>query len=196
MAVQIASYSGRELRRWIPEVARLRIEVFRDYPYLYDGDLTYEETYLQRYIECPRAVVVIAHDGATVVGASTALPLADEMDAFRTPFAQAGYPVESVFYLAESVLDFRYRGRGLGVRFFREREAHARALGGMEWATFCAVRRAEDHPAKPMSYQSLDCFWGRRGYAPVLGLTAQLAWREIGEEDETEKTLDFWIKRL
>jgi len=196
MDVRIVSYSGGELARWIPEVARLRIQVFRDYPYLYDGDLAYEEAYLKRYTECPRAVVVLALDGDAVVGASTALPLADEMEAFRTPFAQAGYPVESIFYLAESVLDLRYRGRGLGVRFFEEREAHARKIGGMEWAIFCAVRRPEDHPAKPAGYEPLDRFWAKRGYAPVPGLSAQLAWQEIGEEGESEKTLDFWMKRL
>ena len=50
--------------------------VFRAFPYLYDGSVNYEERYLQTYIRSPRAVIVSASDGGTIVGAATALPLA------------------------------------------------------------------------------------------------------------------------
>jgi len=36
--IRIKRYSGAALQQYIPELARLRIEVFRDFPYLYDGD--------------------------------------------------------------------------------------------------------------------------------------------------------------
>ena len=63
-----------------------------------------------------------------MVGASTALPLADETVEFQQPFIDAGWDPARIFYCAESVVLPAWRGRGLGVRFFAEREAHARCV--------------------------------------------------------------------
>jgi len=41
--IRIERRSGPALLPYIPELARLRIEVFRDFPYLYDGSLDYEK---------------------------------------------------------------------------------------------------------------------------------------------------------
>ena len=46
----------------LDDVARLRIAVFRDWPYLYDGDAAYERDYLRAYTN-PGAVIVTARDG-------------------------------------------------------------------------------------------------------------------------------------
>ena len=40
---------GESLGAALEDVARLRIAVFRTWPYLYDGDLAYEQEYLQTY---------------------------------------------------------------------------------------------------------------------------------------------------
>ena len=61
--------SGAALHRYIPELAQLRMRVFRDFPYLYDGDPEYEARYLQTYVEAPHSVIVLAFDGDRVVGA-------------------------------------------------------------------------------------------------------------------------------
>ncbi|NLC62295.1 MAG: GNAT family N-acetyltransferase, partial [Gammaproteobacteria bacterium] len=95
---------GRDIAPRLDEVARLRIAVFREFPYLYDGDFDYEARYLQAYVETPDSVCVLALDGDRVVGASTGLPLADEEPGFQTPFVERGIPVGEVFYCAESVL--------------------------------------------------------------------------------------------
>ncbi len=47
----------------IDDIARLRIAVFREWPYLYDGDLDYERQYLGRYAQSPGSVCVAAYDG-------------------------------------------------------------------------------------------------------------------------------------
>ena len=41
--IRIERWSGAALEQYIPDLARLRIEVFRDFPYLYDGDYDYEK---------------------------------------------------------------------------------------------------------------------------------------------------------
>ena len=42
MDVTVTTCTGADLKRTLDDLARLRIEVFRDWPYLYDGDLDYE----------------------------------------------------------------------------------------------------------------------------------------------------------
>lgn len=179
---------------YLGELARLRIEVFRAFPYLYDGDLDYESNYLQSYMRTPSAVLVLAEDGERVVGAATALPLVHETDNIVAPFRDAGLDPAGLFYFGESVLMPAYRGRGIGVAFFDHREAHARSVDDVAGACFCGVVRPDDHPLRPPDFEPLDGFWRRRGYAPLPGVTAAFSWKDLGQEVESEKAMAFWIK--
>lgn len=187
--------TGAALVAALDDVARLRITVFRDWPYLYDGDLDYERSYLASYRDSPGAIVVGAFDGARLVGAATGTPMADHAAEFAAPFAGVDVPLDRIFYCAESVLLPEYRGRGLGHAFFDAREAHARALGATH-AAFCSVMRPADHPLRPEGARSNDVFWRKRGYAPLPGVVAEFHWKDIGAAEETVKPLQFWMRRL
>jgi GNAT superfamily N-acetyltransferase len=195
-AIRIERLTGERLHELLPELARLRITVFRAFPYLYDGSLDYEQRYLRTYVEAADSVIVVAFDGETAVGASTGLPLAHEPESLTTPFAEHGFDPAKVFYFGESVLLPEFRGHGIGVGFFREREAYARLLGRFVWAAFCGVVRPADHPRRPEDYVPLDAFWRRRGFSPVDGMLGAISWRDLGEAVETTKPMQFWVKRL
>jgi GNAT superfamily N-acetyltransferase len=193
-ALEVIGLEAAEVKPFIPDLARLRLEVFREYPYLYDGDEAYEATYLSTYTNSPKSFVVLVRDAEAVVGASTAIPLAD-VEAFQKPFREHGYDLRTIFYFGESVLLPAYRGRGLGKRFFIERERRARA-GGFKCAAFCAVDRAADHPFRPASYIPLDAFWQRRGFVKQPALRATFSWKELHEPTESPKSMTFWLKQL
>lgn len=193
--IRIERRSGKDLEKFIPELARLRIAVFRAFPYLYDGDPAYEENYLQTYIDSPDSVIVLAFAGETVVGASTAIPMRHETAAVKRPFLDQGYNPEEVFYCGESVLQKDYRGLGIGVRFFQEREAHARELGGFRFISFCCVERPANH-RRPGNYVPLDAFWHKRGYRKHPELQTWYTWKDLDEDQETPKPMTFWLKPL
>ena len=193
--IAVERLTGAALEAALPDVARLRIAVFRAYPYLYDGDAEYEERYLQVYRDSDAAILVGAYDGDTLVGAATGTPMEDHAADFGAALAGCGVPLERIFYCAESVLLPAYRGRGIGHRFFDLREDHARALGRTH-AAFCGVVRPEGHPARPPEYRPLDAFWRKRGYAPVEGATAHFRWKEVGEAEESDHALQFWMRAL
>ncbi len=193
--MEVRVLTGPALDAALDDVAALRIAVFRDWPYLYDGSLEYERRYLDSYRTSPGAVVVGAFDGPRLVGAATGTPLEDHAEDFAAAFAPTGLPLETVFYCAESVLLPGYRGQGLGHAFFDAREAHARALG-RRFSAFCAVIRPKDHPLKPETYRPLDGFWAKRGYAPLPGVIAHFRWTDVGAAGETEKPLQFWGRPL
>lgn len=184
-----------ELAGRIGEIARLRIAVFRDFPYLYDGDEDYERAYLRPYLDSPGAVVAGAFDGGRLIGAATGTPMEDHAGDFAAAFAGTGLDLPGIFYCAESVLLPDFRGQGIGHRFFDIRERHARDLG-RRYVAFCAVVRPADHPLKPEAYRPLDPFWRGRGYAPLPGAVAEFAWKDLGEARETRKPLQVWIKAL
>ena len=194
--IRVASLTGEEAAQRVPELARLRIAVFREFPYLYDGSLDYEERYLRTYLESRDAVIVAALDGDAIVGAATALPLEDETEEVIAPFAAQGRDVPAIFYFGASVLLRPYRGQGIGVAFFDRREAHARALGRFRWTCFCAVDRSAGHPRRPPGYVPLDAFWEKRGYRRVPGLETSFSWKDLDEEKESPKRMLFWMKEL
>jgi GNAT superfamily N-acetyltransferase len=192
--MQIKIVHGDAVTPHIADLARLRIAVFRAFPYLYEGSEDYEASYLATYAKSPESLFVLALDGDRIVGASTGVPMTDAASEFKAPFIGAGIDPQTVFYFGESVLLDSYRGRGLGVRFFEEREAYARRLGRFDWCAFCAVERPADHPLRPAGYLPLDAFWGKRGYEKRADLRTMLSWQDIGEAGETEKPMTFWLK--
>jgi GNAT superfamily N-acetyltransferase len=194
--VTVAMEHGVALAPLLPDLARLRVAVFRAWPYLYDGSEAYEAQYLRTYVKAPGAGIAVARDGAAAVGASTCLPLTEASEAVRAPFVAAGLDPADFFYFGESVLLDLYRGRGIGVRFFQLREARAAALGRARFVAFCAVDRPADHPDRPRGATGLDAFWAHRGYVRRRDLSCRMSWRDLGEAKESEKTLTFWMKSL
>lgn len=211
MSIVVRSVFGRDITRYIDDLAALRIEVFRAYPYLYDGDLASERRYLAAYAADPHSVVVVAidtidtevehaattntHGSETVVGAATAMPLLAHGASVSEPVAAAGLDPAQVYYFGESVLRSAYRGQRIGHAFFDHREAAARNFG-FAGAAFCAVDRGINHPARPADYVPHDKFWTGRGFVRRPDIVAHMSWRDSGDGAETSKPLPFWFKTL
>lgn len=195
VVIEFSSYRGAEIEPRLEELAALRIQVFREFPYLYEGTLEYEREYLKVLATSSSSLLVIARHQDVAVGASTAIPLSDEGPEFREPFERAGLPPQQYYYFGESVLLAPYRGRGVGHRFFDLRERQARELG-YRYACFCRVLRAEDHPRRPVDYRPLDGFWSARGYQRRPELLTGYSWPDLGESRDSEKSMEFWIKEL
>jgi GNAT superfamily N-acetyltransferase len=187
---------GGDIKDYLPELARLRIQVFREYPYLYEGSTAYEEKYLQTYVNAPDGVMVLVRDRGQVVGASSGLPLCAETPNVIEPFVACGYDPEQIFYYGESVLLPEYRGRGLGQQFFMEREAHVRGLGQFSIACFCAVERPMNHPRRPANDRPLNELWGRQGFIRHPELQTVFSWRDLDETTASPKPMVFWLKHL
>lgn len=179
----------------LDDLARLRIDVFADWPYLYAGSLDYERDYVATYRDAQNAILVAAKDGDRIVGAATGTPMEDHASDFAAPFAATGIPLTDIFYCAESVLLPDYRGQGAGHVFFDMREAKAKALG-RRYVAFCSVMRPADHPSRPADYRPLDGFWRKRGYEKLDGVIARFKWTDHGDAEQTEKPLQFWMKAL
>lgn len=193
MQLSEKTYCGEATETLIPALGALRIRVFYDFPYLYEGSQQYEENYLQVYANCPQSIVFGVFDGEQLIGATTGMPLAEEDPDIQKPFLDSGENPADYFYFGESILLPEYRGLGLGHRFFDIREQHARNLG-FKHTVFCSVVREENHPLKPENYRSNDAFWIKRGYTRLPEIRCEMTWLDRGEQEETVKELIFWKK--
>jgi GNAT superfamily N-acetyltransferase len=186
MSIRVETLTGARFQDALASVAELRVKVFRDWPYLYDGTPGYEQGYLEKFADAQGSIIVAAYDGGTIVGAATGTPMTGHADEFAEPFRKAGYKMSTLFYFGESVLLSAYHGQGIGHKFFDHREAHAKSLGTFTHTTFSSVVRPGTHPLKPANARSLEPFWEKRGYRKLDGMVAQFEW----------KPMQFWIKSL
>lgn len=189
--------SPAEARERLTEIAALRIKVFREFPYIYDGSMDYEVKYLRRYFEAPNARFVAAFSKNTeLIGVATCLPLQEEDDYVKKPFTEAGFDLSEIFYFGESVLLSEYRGQGLGHRFFDHRESLAREFSTTKYTAFCAVQRADDHPLRPQNYRPHDEFWTKRGYRKNPELKSRFEWKDLDQAQETTKEMVYWMREI
>ncbi len=193
--LQLLHLYSSEIKPYLDALGSLRLKIFREYPYLYEGNLDDERQYLRSYEESPNSLVILAMDKDSAVGATTCLRMSDAEPAFRACFQKAGYDPALICYFGESILLPAYRGRGIGKQFFEHRENHALKLR-TQTSAFCAVDRPLDHPARPTGYRPLDSFWQAQGYKKHPEWQATFVWKEIHEVSESPKTLTFWTKTL
>lgn len=195
MTIRFLQLNDSSIIPYLEKIGALRLRVFREYPYLYEGTLEDEYDYLKTYTTAETSLVSLAMDGETVVGVTTCLKLCEADQGFKSVFEKAHYKTDEICYLGESILLPKYRGKGIGKLFFQHREKHARTLG-CHMAAFCAVDRAENHPLRPPKYRELDGFWQNQGYKKHPELQATFSWKEVHSPLKTPKTLTFWTKQL
>ena len=188
--------TGAEARQFVTDLASLRLRVFKDYPYLYEGSLEYEKNYLETYFKANHSFIFLIEDCGKIIGATTSILASEEEENFRRPFENFGLDSGKVFYFGESVLLPEYRGQGFGKLFFQEREAFARTLSFVDTLSFCAVERPSGHPLRPHDYKPLDTFWGNMGFRKAEGLRTTYSWKDRDKENEDKKEMQFWIKKI
>lgn len=193
-SISYLELSGQDISQYIDELAALRISVFLEFPYLYDGSIEYEKNYLKVYSENQQSFVCLAMDNGKVIGASTGTALVNEPAYVTEPFLKNAYQLEPIFYFGESVLKKEYRGQGIGWHFMEARENYARSIG-KEMAVFCAVERPLKHPRRPENFFALDAFWKKAGFKP-MGIHGYFSWQDLDESSESPKKMNFWSKRL
>jgi GNAT superfamily N-acetyltransferase len=187
--------TGSAVADSLADLASLRILIFQEFPYLYDGRREDELRYLKLYAEAPEAFVIIVTDSGKVVGAATGIPLRHEHQGLIEPFAGSVYPVDEIYYVGELLLYPAYRNQGLGLRLVTQIEDQVRSLGTYRYLTCATVVRSDDHPRRPTQNLPIDRFLARTGFRPLPGMTTEFSWRENDGVTRTHP-MKFWIKEL
>lgn len=195
MSINFKQLYSTDIKNYENDLANLRIKIFREFPYLYEGDIEYEQKYLSRYSNAKESMIVIAIEGKRIIGATTCIPLIEEDKEFQLPFLKRGLDIKNSFYFGESIILSEYRGRGIGSQFFKLREKHSEEVfPKLDFTCFCSVERM-NHPLEPKDYRPLHDFWMRQGYREYPNLSVLFPWKDIDQEAEDFKKMIYWIKK-
>jgi hypothetical protein len=194
--IRVAALTGKQLRPYLHSMAKLRVEIFREFPYFKEGSVEEELNYLKTYHTSQEAIGVLVFDNTTLVGVSAGLPLLLENEEIKKPFLEKGIDLSSCYFFSESTLLKKYRGRGIGHHFFDLREMHVHHLKTFKRICFCIPEQIDDHPLKPHDYMSLKDFWRKRGYVHIPDMHCTLSWQDLIEKNRNVKKMTVWVKEL
>lgn len=186
--------TGAAITEALNGLEMLRLDIFLEYPYLYDGNRDDELKYLGSYAEAPDSCVILAHVGDAVIGAVTGMPLIHEDDRIRDAFAGALFPLNETYYVGELLFRPDYRNCGLGRRLLARLESHIRSLGYRR-LTCATVERPDDHSLRPHDYIPIARFLARTCFVRLPGVTTHFIWRET-DGVTRDHSMQFWIKEL
>ncbi len=195
-AARVWTYSGQEARDYFEDIARMRITMFREFPYLYNGSFEYEKEYLEAYFKSLNAKILLVFDtNNEIVGFSNSIPLAEELDEIKAPFKEHGLDLNHYLYIGEVMLKEEYRGKGFARQFFTYHENNART-NGYDYTVFMTVDRTEDDLDKPKDYVSPDAIWNHFGYTKDKNLSITMDWPSVDQSRDSKNTLSIWWKRV
>ena len=192
---------GSGIAEMLDDVASLRIELFRHYPYLYDDDLGYEKNYLKGLSENEESFVVAAYRDDEVVGAATALPLlssAEILNGVREHFSRAGFSPSTCYYYSEILVRPAQRYHGIAKEFYRRRDETAIRLG-YSTVCFAALNAEEIRSPRPSDYFDPSDMWRRMGFVQHRDIYVDHRWPTLqpdGTTLEMKHRLYFWIRHL
>ena len=183
--------SGSEIENYIDRLGEFRMEIFREYPYLYDGSIQHERTYLSRYSRNTESLLLLLQDTLGIMGACTGIPLKGEGCEFQNAFA--GENNDEIYYIGEVMLRADSRGKKLGSCLM------STALGLIDSRKYkkvclCTVDRGLDHPQRPLSYRPPDYLWKKYGFEKSTMLMSYFDWKDIGKDAETRKPMNIWFR--
>jgi len=197
MAIQNVTFEvlkGSQIKSIEKSFADLRITIFREYPYLYEGDLSTEKHYFDMFGD--NTICITAKDGAAIIGISIGTPLQEVLKRFLEPLTEAHINVKRMFYLADLLVLKSYRGQRIGHALYELFEKEVQKTGQFSTIIVREISKSPDDPKKPSDYHSLDFFWNKRGFKKIDGISQQDKWKAIGDEDISLHTMIYQVKNL
>jgi GNAT superfamily N-acetyltransferase len=187
-SLEIRVLSGALLDASIDVIGQMRMDAFREFPYLYDGAIENERRNLRQFTQTPKALVCSAYLGGEFAGIATGAPLWAAIACSLSP--------ADFFYIGEVIVLPEFRHRGIGPALIRRVEEESK-LRGFEKTCFLCVERPLDHPLKPKGYQAPDSIWKSLGYTQSE-IRIEFEWDSFelsGLVSRQKHTMCYWLKQ-
>lgn len=194
--IHVRTFTGSALKPYLHCLAKLKMEVFREYPFFEEPDLYREMQSLRKIASNKESVGVLVFDGITLVGSALGYPLEQDEPDLVKPFEERHLDISTYYFFTESLLLKPYRSRGIGHHFFDAREAHVHYNKKYKHICFFIPELSQNETLKPEDYLPHFDFWRRRGYVPHPEIKCTLKWKAIGEAHPSDKQITFWIRDL
>jgi GNAT superfamily N-acetyltransferase len=169
MTFRIEVFKGISTAPYLQTLSDLRLEAFKEFPYLYVGNIEDEVSYAQLYTSAPEGILVIAFQDETIAGLYSGLPLNASgafISAWHDKLIEEGVDLTNYFYAGELIVKPAFRKKGLGAQLMTRLIQEVDAMGFSGFMGVTAIR-AYDHPLRPQGYFDTDAIWGKYGLEKI-----------------------------
>jgi GNAT superfamily N-acetyltransferase len=162
------------LNTLIDTIAQLRIDTFKEYPYLYSGTLEGERDFLQTYNEHQHEMVGQATVDGTLAGILTGKPLSIFPEATDL-FKKEGLNPEEYYYFGEIIILSDFKNKSVDTQLFNNLEQQVKQWGYTKACLMIATDQ-QNHSMRPASYEDYEASLCKRlGYVKTT-ITISLTW--------------------
>lgn len=186
----------------ITQLAHMRATYFKEYPYLYDGSLDYEENYLGEYKEkaIDGYLVQAFHEKNSekkLVGILTGCGFCSDIEIVRDGaklFEEKNISTQDRYYLGEAIIIPEYQHKKILPRMLYKLGQKVIQLQKYTSLCFLTVIREENDARKPEGYKSTDQLWGKLGCYKA-DVTCSFEWPTIMPDKSVQNIfndVEFW----
>lgn len=186
---------GRDAQPYCEKIASLRITMFKEYPYLYEGILEEETEYLEMYFRSFESLLFLVFDQEALVAFASALPLDQSIQELNTPLLEQKIHPRDCLYIGELMITSPYRGRGI-LRYFLDSYEKFAIRKGYSHLIFMTIKRTLSHKMCPENYRNPDPIWQHFGYERLPHKPLILTWKQIDTRQQEKNELDLWGKNI
>jgi hypothetical protein len=156
---------NKEIESYTKYIASLRLMMFKEFPYLYEGSLEQEEKYLSFYTDFPDGRVVLAKQGGCIAGLLTGMPMisiCEHISDFKKTLDEHKRTLNGAYYYGEGLVLPAYRGQGMLTKMFEVLNNEIKIMG-YNHAYGITVIRDKNDARRPAHYRDTDTLWDRMG---------------------------------
>jgi GNAT superfamily N-acetyltransferase len=196
MKFETKVFRGKEILNWTEVAANFRLSEFKNFPYLYAGNMDIEIGYLNHYAEDERSIFVLVFCDNEIAGIATGISLSSIIDTFPgviDEFKKNNVGYQDFYYCGEFIVVKKYRKLGITNILFLEEIQHMKACGYKK-GCIITVDRENYHPLKPRDYEDTDGLWRKLGFTKT-NIRTQIKWPTImpnGSVADAENSLTLW----
>lgn len=199
MTFRIVVFKGSDAKPYIRVLSEMRVREFRNFPYLYAGNVEEDIIYTQGYADSPQGVLIIAFQDEIIVGICSGTPMTTSMsflESWSQALRQDDMDLNACFYAGELIVEQPFRNQGLGRQLIKSLMQEAKLMNFSSLALATSIR-PKNHPLRPQDYFDTDLLWTKHGYQKQAQtfLTVYPTLQPDGTVKEEENLLACWIKK-
>ncbi len=191
----LKAFTHAQALKYLSAVHDLDLELLDGFPYLYDFTQGHDEGIIRGYFEGQDGAVLILFDKDIPVGFSTSIPLANAMPVIQEDFIKNGLDVHKYLYIGEIMIRPSYRGQGVLRKMFEYYESRAQKLK-CEYLALITVNRADDYPARPITYRPVELIWQHFGFEKSKDIVVLWSWVQTDTQKKEDNVLGVWCKKV
>jgi len=193
-AIRVETFQGEEIAPYTNEIVQLCNKIYREYPYLYNGEDAGYESYLESYSQSKEAIICLAFADEKAVGIAAGIPMSQRRNRYDQTLLEHGYDPDALFYLGEFGLKPEYQGRGIEEVMYQSIEDFARKNRNLTTICFWEIANSLDLSQRHSGYLPKEDFWKKLGFIRHPELNFVIFWTNINESQDSPHSAVYWLK--